>query len=57
MGKEWDSSIGYGEGQKSWPDGHENVWKSLTDRGGELENISRIRQRPGIRKDPRNHWR
>ena len=25
-----------GEGQKKWPDGHENEWKSETDRGGEV---------------------
>jgi hypothetical protein len=26
--------VGCGEGQVRWPDGHENEWKSATNRGG-----------------------
>jgi UDP-N-acetyl-D-mannosaminuronic acid transferase (WecB/TagA/CpsF family) len=43
----------YGEGQERWIDGHENEYKSATDWGGELEVISRTRQRPRIMKPPR----
>ena len=42
-----------GEEQDRWPDGHENEWNSVTDAGGEVGGISRIRQRPGIRNTPR----
>ena len=32
----WGFRIRCGEGQERWLDGHENEWKSATDRGGEL---------------------
>ena len=32
-----------GEGQERWLDGHEDEWKSTTDRGEEMGGISRIR--------------
>ena len=41
-----------GEGQEEWPEGHENEWKSATDRGWEVGGISR--QRPGTREVPNN---
>jgi hypothetical protein len=37
------------ERQERWLDAYDNRWKSATDRG-----ISRIRQRPGIKKEPKN---
>jgi hypothetical protein len=40
------------EKQERWPDSHENEWKSATDRGG--EDISRTRQRHGIRETPQS---
>ena len=30
-----------GEGQEGWPDGHENEWKSATDRVEEVRGISK----------------
>ena len=42
-----------GKGPKRWLDGHENEWKSEIDRGEEVRGISRMRERPGIREDPR----
>ena len=55
--EKWD--IRYTEGQGRRPDGHGNEWKSETDRGGEVgvgggHRQSETRQRPGIRKAPRN---
>jgi hypothetical protein len=35
-------------------DGHENEWKFVTNRSGEVEGISRMRQRPGKREVPKN---
>ena len=35
-------------------DGHQNEWKSATGRGEEVEHTSRTRQRPGVRKVPKN---
>lgn len=47
-----------GEGQDRWPDSHENEWKSTTDEGEVVcGGISRMRQRPGIRKAPKNQRR
>jgi len=42
------------EGQEKWIDGHENEWKSATDRGeeGHLQD-----ERPGIMEAPKNQWR
>lgn len=37
-------------------DGHENEWKSATDRDG-VPSYPRTRQRPGIREAPKNQWR
>ena len=42
------------EGQKKWLDGHENEWKSATDRSEEVGGHSRMSQRTGIRKVPKN---
>jgi len=46
-----DSRSGVGRDKR---DGHENEWKSATDRGGELGGISKNRQRPGIKEAPKN---
>ena len=36
-----------GKGQEGCLDGHENEWKSVTDRGGDVVSISRTRKRSG----------
>jgi hypothetical protein len=48
--------IRFWEGQEKWPDEHENEQKSATDRGGEVCDISRKKQRPGMREAPKNQW-
>jgi hypothetical protein len=48
--------IGIMTSSPEWPDGHENEWKSTTDGNREIGNISRKRQRPGIREAPKNQW-
>ena len=45
-----------GEGQERWLDGHENEWKSATDRGEEVGSISRARLRPGICKETKHQY-
>ena len=44
--------IKYEQGQERWPD----EWKSTLDRGDEVGDSSRTRQRPGIRKAPKNQY-
>ena len=58
QGEEWEEfRISDGEGHEIWPDDKENEWKSETERCGNVGDICRTRQRPGIRKKmPRNHW-
>ena len=41
--------IMFGERQERWLNGHKNEWKYTTDSCGEVKNISRMRQRLGIR--------
>ena len=48
--------VGCGEGQGRWPVGHENEWIFETDLGEEVGDISRMRQRPGIREEPKHQW-
>jgi hypothetical protein len=42
------------EGLKKWLGGHENEWKSTTNRGEGVRDISRMRHKPGIKKVPKN---
>jgi hypothetical protein len=46
----------FGKGQKRWLDGHENEWKSVSDRGEEVVSISKKKQSPGIRDVHMNQW-
>jgi hypothetical protein len=59
MGREMEEvGIRYREGQEGGQDGHENEWKTVTDRGGEVGGgISRTRKRPGIREASEIQWR
>ena len=42
--------------QERWLVGHENEWIFETDLGEEVGDISRMRQRPGIREEPKHQW-
>ena len=47
MGREMEEfGIRYREGQEGGQDGHENEWKTVTDRGGEVGGAS-----PGQERD------
>ena len=53
-GDVWAFRIRCGEAQEECPDGHENEWKSATDRHGEVRGLYRMRQSPGIKEAPKN---
>lgn len=52
----WEGDWRCGEGQERWLDDHDNEWKSATDGGEEVGDISRIRERLGIWKALKNQW-
>ena len=43
-----------GSGQERWPDGHENEWKSATDKGVEVWSHLQERTETLIREVPKN---
>jgi hypothetical protein len=51
----WGFRIKCEEAQEKWPDAHENEWKSATNRMRRWD-ISRKRQRPGIKEVPKIQW-
>ena len=59
-GKEMEVMGGFkircGEGQERWLSGHGKEWKSATNRGEEVGDTSRTRQRPELKEAPKNQW-
>ena len=51
-----DSGSNMGKDRRDGLGSKEKEWKPATDRDETMRDISRIRQRPGIRDVPKNQW-